>query len=162
MAKPQSPPANELISIASSDANVCEAARAITGKRFFASHAPALPLESCDQRGCQCKYERTDLQTEVTTHTPPIRQRQSVREGERHKTWFRSGRLNRIEGVWFICTREGIEVGPFDSEIEAKKHEKRLIELLKPTNTAEEAYQIIREYQQRPAAIFGRQASSRR
>jgi len=36
--------------------NACEAAKAITGRRFLSSDAPRLPLPGCDSHDCHCKY----------------------------------------------------------------------------------------------------------
>ncbi len=80
-----------------------------------------------------------------------VAKRGRVRAGEPYQTWFRSGRIHRIGGMWLICTREGIDVGPFDSEFEARKHERRLVVLLERATTPEEAHRIIYEYQHRPA-----------
>lgn len=34
----------------------CQAAQALTGRRFLSQEAPALPLPGCDQKTCQCAY----------------------------------------------------------------------------------------------------------
>lgn len=78
---------------------------------------------------------------------PPMR----VREGEPARTWFRSGRFFQVDSAWFIATREGIDVGPFASETEAREHEKKLIMLLTRCRRPEQAYRIIYEYKHRPA-----------
>jgi hypothetical protein len=36
--------------------NACNAAKAMTGRRFLASAAPQLPLAKCDAHKCRCKY----------------------------------------------------------------------------------------------------------
>lgn len=36
--------------------NACDAAKAITGRRFLSSDAPRLPLPGCDSPDCRCKY----------------------------------------------------------------------------------------------------------
>ena len=35
---------------------VCDAARALIGKRFLAAEAPAFPVDGCDAASCSCKY----------------------------------------------------------------------------------------------------------
>jgi hypothetical protein len=78
---------------------------------------------------------------------PPL-----VRRGEQSKSWFRSNRFFKVDDVWFFSTREGIDVGPFSNEDEAKKHESRLLSLLAQTETDEEAHLAIYEYKHRPTA----------
>ena len=36
--------------------NACDAAKALTGRRFLASAAPQLPLTDCDFANCRCKF----------------------------------------------------------------------------------------------------------
>ena len=79
---------------------------------------------------------------------PPL---QSVRKGESAKTWFRAGRFHESEGVWFFDTREGIEVGPFETRKAAVHHERRLVAILAKAKTAGEAHSTIYEYKHRPA-----------
>lgn len=82
--------------------------------------------------------------------SPPPKE--AVRRGEGYRNWYRSGRYFQADGAWFFSTREGIDVGPFETEAEAKKHERRLVAMLERTNSAEEAFQIIHEYKFRPSA----------
>ena len=44
---------------ASTDA-CCEAAKAISGKRFLSDNVPMLPLDDCDANNCQCTYKLYD------------------------------------------------------------------------------------------------------
>lgn len=39
-----------------SEGTVCEAARALSGKRFLSDEAPKLPLQECDAEQCECTY----------------------------------------------------------------------------------------------------------
>jgi hypothetical protein len=78
--------------------------------------------------------------------------KEAVRRGEGYRNWYRSGRYFQADGAWFFSTREGIDVGPFETELEAKKHERRLVTLLERSQSAEEAFQIIHEYKYRPSA----------
>ena len=82
---------------------------------------------------------------------PPL---EPVRGGEDYKRWYRAERFFQVDGVWFFSTREGIDVGPFDSEIDAKKHERRLVSLLIKTKGPEEANRVITEYKYRPAGEY--------
>lgn len=38
------------------DANACEAAKAMSGRRFLSSAAPRLPLPECDVLECNCRF----------------------------------------------------------------------------------------------------------
>jgi hypothetical protein len=76
-----------------------------------------------------------------------------VRHGEPQKPWYRSNRFFKAGDVWFFSTREGIDVGPFPSDIDARKHERRLIRLLNSARSPEEACRIAYEYKHRPAPV---------
>lgn len=41
-------------------ANACDAAKAMTGRRFLASAAPQLPLADCDAPECRCRFAHHD------------------------------------------------------------------------------------------------------
>lgn len=38
------------------DSNACEAAKAISGRRFLSAAAPRLPLRGCDAAECNCRF----------------------------------------------------------------------------------------------------------
>jgi LPXTG-motif cell wall-anchored protein len=38
------------------DSNACEAARAMSGRRFLSAAAPRLPLPDCDAANCNCRF----------------------------------------------------------------------------------------------------------
>ena len=40
--------------------NACDAAKAMTGRRFLSSAAPRLPLPECDFLECRCKFAHYD------------------------------------------------------------------------------------------------------
>ena len=42
------------------EANACDAAKAMTGRRFLASAAPRLPLPDCDVLECRCRFAHHD------------------------------------------------------------------------------------------------------
>ncbi|MDJ0750280.1 MAG: hypothetical protein QNJ11_12400 [Woeseiaceae bacterium] len=42
------------------DVNACNAAKAMTGRRFLASAAPSLPLPDCDVLECRCRFAHHD------------------------------------------------------------------------------------------------------
>jgi hypothetical protein len=79
--------------------------------------------------------------------TPPP---EPVRQGEEQQSWYRSDRFFQVEGVWFFSTREGIDVGPYGYEAEARKHERRLVRLLLKARDPDEAYRVIYEYKHQP------------
>lgn len=41
-------------------AKCCKAVKALHGKRFLSSEAPALPVQGCDQAHCECDYIHHD------------------------------------------------------------------------------------------------------
>jgi Domain of unknown function (DUF6316) len=67
------------------------------------------------------------------------------RKNESPKTRFRSDRVFRSNSQWYFHTREGIDVGPFNSEFEAQVEASILKNLVrdKPSTAAKEA---IREF----------------
>ncbi len=42
------------------EANACDAAKAMTGRRFLASTAPRLPLPECNVLECRCRFAHHD------------------------------------------------------------------------------------------------------
>ena len=88
---------------------------------------------------------------EIDLAPPPP---EPVRGGETYKRWYRAERFFQVDGVWFFATREGIDVGPFDSEADAKNHERQLVSLLIKAKSVEEACQVIREYKHRPTGDY--------
>ncbi|MCZ6642771.1 MAG: DUF6316 family protein [Gammaproteobacteria bacterium] len=85
--------------------------------------------------------------TDVIELTPPPA---PVRRGEQEKNWFRSGRFFKVSGAWFFTTRENINIGPFQSELEAKMSEQQLVALLRKDLTEQEVQKIVYEYKHRP------------
>ena len=67
------------------------------------------------------------------------------RRNEAPKTWFRSERVFRVDGEWFIHTREGIAVGPYQDKFAADVDAEVLKSLLVGTSEAE-AVPIIRRF----------------
>jgi hypothetical protein len=59
------------------------------------------------------------------------------RKDEAPRTWFRSKRIFRNEGEWFIRTREGVDVGPFPTKAAAEAEADALqatLEVTRPEN----------------------------
>ena len=72
---------------------------------------------------------------------------ESVRSNEKSRTWFRSERVFLSDGKWFFHTREGIDVGPYDSQFEAEIEAGMLKELLREGADADSsAIDVIREF----------------
>ncbi len=67
------------------------------------------------------------------------------RRDEQPKTWFRSERVFRVDGNWFIHTREGIAVGPYADKFAADVDAEVLKSLLVGVGE-EEATTIIRAF----------------
>ncbi len=55
----------------------------------------------------------------------------AARHNEKPRTWFRSDRVFLSDGQWFFHTREGVDVGPYDSQFEAEIEAGMLKELLR-------------------------------
>lgn len=43
----------------------------------------------------------------------------NTRQGESDKTWFRGDRFFHVGEQWYFSTREGFEIGPYNSQDEA-------------------------------------------
>ena len=67
------------------------------------------------------------------------------RRDEEPKTWFRSERVFRADHEWFIHTREGIAVGPYNDKFAAEVDAEVLKSLLIGVNK-NEGEGIIREF----------------
>jgi len=57
------------------------------------------------------------------------------RKDESPRTWFRSKRIFRNKGNWFIRTREGVDVGPFGDRTAAEEEADALQATLEVTRT---------------------------
>lgn len=53
------------------------------------------------------------------------------REGESKKVWFRTDRCFRVGDQWYVATREGKDVGPYSSRIEAERSVPRYVKIMK-------------------------------
>lgn len=76
-----------------------------------------------------------------------------LRHGEAPQQWYRSNRFFKVEDMWFFSTREGVDVGPYRTENEARKNERRLVRSLTAARNAEEAFQIAQEFKHRPKQV---------
>jgi hypothetical protein len=62
------------------------------------------------------------------------------------RLWFRSSRIFASDGKWYFHTREGVDMGPYDSLFEAEIEAEMLKELLQDGARAGEADEVIREF----------------
>ncbi|MBX3706818.1 MAG: hypothetical protein KF911_09275 [Pseudomonadales bacterium] len=78
------------------------------------------------------------------------------RAGEPVRTRFRSDRIVSENGAWYIATREGINVGPYDDPETARREARRLAKLLAEQSElgAEAQALTIRRFMTRPT--FGK------
>ncbi len=61
--------------------------------------------------------------------------------------YFRSSdRFLMANGAWYFTTREGIDVGPFQTRPDAVKACDRLIELLRPVSDPDDARKTIEDF----------------
>ena len=71
----------------------------------------------------------------------------AARQNEQSRTWFRSDRVFLSDGKWFFHTREGVDVGPYESQFEAEIEAGMLKELLcERAHKGEGCMSIIREF----------------
>ncbi|MFL0804156.1 MAG: DUF6316 family protein [Agarilytica sp.] len=76
----------------------------------------------------------------------------TCRAGETEQTRFRSDRLYAVENKYFFSTREGSEIGPFDSHEGAEQALERYLKYIGPEGENETAA--------RAAAMQGEWAST--
>jgi hypothetical protein len=68
------------------------------------------------------------------------------RRDESNRTWFRSERVFNCNGQWYFHTREGIDVGPYESQLEAEIEAGMLKELIKNAAIAGDALAVLRDF----------------
>ena len=68
------------------------------------------------------------------------------RSKEDPRTWFRSERVFLVDGRWFFHTREGVDVGPYESQFEAEIEAGMLKELMRERGSSNDALDVIREF----------------
>ncbi len=72
---------------------------------------------------------------------------QVARREENPRTWFRSERVFLMrENAWYFRTREGVEIGPYDSRFEAEVEAGMLKELLKELTSEAARHRVIKEF----------------
>jgi len=64
------------------------------------------------------------------------------------RLWFRSARVFASNGKWYFHTREGVDMGPYDTQFEAEVEAGILLELLKESaaESGERIRGVIREF----------------
>ena len=72
----------------------------------------------------------------------------AARKGDKTaRTWFRSDRVFLNNGKWYFFTREGVDVGPYDSQFEAEIEAGMLRELLRERGVnGDGCLAVIREF----------------
>ena len=68
------------------------------------------------------------------------------RKNEPVQTRFRSHRIFRANEYWYFHTREGIDVGPYESQLEAEIEAGMLKELIKTTQVRGESLSVLRDF----------------
>jgi hypothetical protein len=72
--------------------------------------------------------------------------KQVARDQEKSRTWFRSERVFLSNGQWYFHTREGVDVGPYESQCDAEIEAGMLKELLRERGQGGRGMAIIREF----------------
>jgi hypothetical protein len=71
----------------------------------------------------------------------------AARIDEQPKIWFRSDRVFLSDSQWFFHTREGVDIGPYDSQFEAEIEAGMLKELLRERGSKmDTGMSVIREF----------------
>ena len=68
------------------------------------------------------------------------------RSNEKPRTWFRSERVFLVDGRWFFHTREGVDVGPYETQFEAEIEAGMLRELMRESAPSDSGLSVIREF----------------
>jgi hypothetical protein len=68
------------------------------------------------------------------------------RTDSERRLWFRSPRVFAGNGKWYFHTREGLDLGPYDSRFEAEVEAEILAELLGQCADGATAGRLIREF----------------
>ena len=71
-----------------------------------------------------------------------------ARHNESPRTWFRSDRVFLSDDHWYFHTREGVDVGPYESQFEAEIEAGMLKELLRERGRGQGdgSMSVIREF----------------
>jgi len=69
-----------------------------------------------------------------------------TRNGELPGNHFRSDRCVRIDGVWYVATREGIDVGPYRSRERAESAATELVRKLSAIENPRHALMVVQTF----------------
>jgi hypothetical protein len=79
-----------------------------------------------------------------------IRERPSIMNGRKtdlgRRVWFRSSRVFSSDGRWYFHTREGVDVGPYETQFEAEVEAGMLKELLQEPEPSQSSREVIRDF----------------
>ena len=70
----------------------------------------------------------------------------NTRRDEAPRNWFRTERVFREEGGWYFHTREGVNLGPYQSQFDAEIEASMIQELFKEVEQGPQSLQIIRDF----------------
>jgi hypothetical protein len=76
-----------------------------------------------------------------------------TRAGEDARVWFRTSRFFSVDDVWFFATREGIDVGPYESKESAQSDAQQLLRRLQAARNDTEARLAIYRFKSRPVHL---------
>jgi hypothetical protein len=74
-----------------------------------------------------------------------------IRAGEDTRVWFRTNRFFNVGAVWFFATREGIDVGPYESKGSAESDARMLMDILRGCRNEIEARLAIYQFKSLPS-----------
>lgn len=94
---------------------------------------------------------RSFLGTEGVQKSQP--QSLQIRAGEELREWPRKKRVFQLDSLWFISTREGIDVGPYESSAAADREAAQLIDLIASLKGIESRRIAIFEFMRRPTPV---------
>jgi Domain of unknown function (DUF6316) len=71
-------------------------------------------------------------------------------EGTGEDDHVRSDRCITINGLWYVATREGVDVGPFESKSDAEAAAREIAVKLADVTDSEAALTFVRQFARRP------------
>lgn len=90
--------------------------------------------------------DRVPLDKETSAFNEVVEFAMTVgRSKEEPRTWFRSERVFLVDGRWFFHTREGVDVGPYESQFEAEIEAGMLREFMRD-RLGEHSLDVIRDF----------------
>ncbi|GAB1264663.1 hypothetical protein NBRC116493_05070 [Aurantivibrio infirmus] len=80
---------------------------------------------------------------QITTPSQTIQ----CRQNEEAKVWYRSRRFFTINNEWFFSTRENMDIGPFESEEQARSGMQLFVDSIKQDNDYNRAENVAKNGQ---------------